>query len=115
MEPEKPSARLTIHLSASAMWHHRPAYTEIVHRAHAQGLSGASVLHGIEGYGAHMTVHHDKPSRLRGHGPCAIIVVETEDRLRAFLDTLEDILSVNGVAVLDTVLIHRPAHEIALP
>ncbi|WP_329311111.1 DUF190 domain-containing protein [Streptomyces sp. NBC_01262] len=103
------SARLTIHLSASAVWHHKPAYAEIVHRARRQGLAGASVFHGFEGYGIHLTIHHDKPSRLRAHGPCAVVVVDTEDRLRAFLGALEDILSVNGVAVLDRVEVHLPA------
>ncbi|MEU9244479.1 DUF190 domain-containing protein [Streptomyces sp. NPDC048385] len=102
------SVRLTIRLSASAMWHHRPAYAEIVHRAHDQGLAGASVFHGFEGYGTHLTIHHDKPSRLRAHGPCAVVIVDTEERLRVFLDTLEDVLCVNGVAVLDRVHVHLP-------
>lgn len=102
------AARLTIHLSASAGWHHKPAYAEIVHRAHAQALAGASVLHGFEGYGTHMKIHEDKPSRLRAHGPCAVVIVDTEERLRGFLDTLEDILSINGVAILDRVLVHAP-------
>ncbi|MFJ9542564.1 DUF190 domain-containing protein [Streptomyces sp. NPDC101225] len=106
---EETSTRLTIHLSASARWHHRPAYAEIVHRAHAQGLSGASVFHGIEGYGTHLTVHHDRPSRLRTHGPCAIVIVDTEERLHAFLATIEDILSVNGVAVLDRIRVRQPS------
>jgi PII-like signaling protein len=101
------SARLTVYLSARAVWHHKPAYAEIVHRAHKQGLAGASVLHGIEGYGIHMEIHEDRPSRLRTHGPCAVVIVDAEDPLRAFLDTLEDILSLNGVAVLDHVEIHR--------
>ncbi|MFF7639842.1 DUF190 domain-containing protein [Streptomyces canus] len=103
------SARLTIHLSMNAVWHHKPAYAEIVHRAHAAGLAGASVFHGFEGYGTHLEIHHDKPSRLRAHGPCAVVLVDTEDQLRAFLDTLEDILTVNGVAVLDKVQIRLPA------
>lgn len=48
-----------------------------------------------------MTIHEDNPSRLRAHGPCAVVILDVEERLRAFLNTLEDILSVNGVAVLD--------------
>ncbi|MEU6284380.1 DUF190 domain-containing protein [Streptomyces sp. NPDC047028] len=107
MAIEEISARLTIHLSANAVWHHKPAYAEIVHRAHRRGLAGASVFHGFEGYGTHMTIHEDKPSRLRAHGPCAVVLVDSEVRLHAFLETLEDILTVNGVAVLDRVSVHR--------
>jgi PII-like signaling protein len=109
MAPDGTSARLTIHLSASAVWRHKPAYAEIVHRAHKQGLAGASVFHGFEGYGIHLKIHQDRPSHLRTHGPCAVVIVDEEERLRAFLLTLEDILTVNGVAVLDRVRVYRPA------
>ncbi|MET8631752.1 DUF190 domain-containing protein [Streptomyces sp. NPDC004680] len=109
MALDETSARLTIHLSGNAVWHHKPAYAEIVHRARAQGMAGASVFHGIEGYGTHRMIHQDKPSRLRTHGPCAVVVVDAEERLRVFLDTLEDVLSVNGVAVLDRARIRMPA------
>ncbi|NUP64645.1 MAG: DUF190 domain-containing protein, partial [Nonomuraea sp.] len=34
------AARLTIHLDAAVVWHHRPAYAELVHRAHREGLAG---------------------------------------------------------------------------
>ncbi|MEU6497096.1 DUF190 domain-containing protein [Streptomyces sp. NPDC046984] len=106
---DETSARLTIHLSGSAVWHHKPVYAEIVHRARVQGLAGASVFHGIEGYGTHLVIHQDKPSRLRTHGPCVVVVVDVEERLRAFLDTLDDVLCVNGVAVLDRTRVQKPA------
>lgn len=102
------SARLTIHLSASAVWHHKPAYAEIVHRAHRQGLAGASVFHGFEGFGLHLKIHEDKAPRLRTQGPCMVVIVDAEEQLRAFVDTLEDILSVNGVAIIDRVQVHVP-------
>ncbi|MEU6477553.1 DUF190 domain-containing protein [Streptomyces sp. NPDC047017] len=107
MTPHEITAvRLTVHLSSGAMWHHRPAYAEIVHRAHRQGLAGATVLHGFEGYGTHLKIHHDRPARLRSHSPCAVVVVDGEAAVRAFVDSLADILSVNGVAVLDRVRVH---------
>jgi PII-like signaling protein len=40
--------RLTIMVGESDQWHHRPLFTEIVHRAHAAGLAGATVLRGSE-------------------------------------------------------------------
>jgi PII-like signaling protein len=41
------AARLTIPLDASQLWHHRPACTELVRRAHRAGLLGASVFQGV--------------------------------------------------------------------
>lgn len=105
--PGAAAARLTIHLAGDAVWHHRPAFVEIVHRACEAGLAGASVFHGVEGYGHHMRIHDERSVRLIAHGPCAVEIVDDEQRLRAFVDTLEDILSMTGVAVLKTAEIHR--------
>ena len=44
-------------MAESGQSHHRPAYTEIVHRAHAAGLAGASVFKGIEGFGRSNHIH----------------------------------------------------------
>lgn len=50
--PTARALRLTILIGESDLWHHKPVYAEIVHRAHAAGLAGASVFRGIEGFGA---------------------------------------------------------------
>ncbi|WP_369245025.1 DUF190 domain-containing protein [Streptomyces sp. R41] len=102
------AARLTIHLDAAALWHHRPAYAELVHRARREGLSGASVFHGLTGFGA----GHPRPSHLAAKGPCAVVIVDEERRLRDFLPRVEDILGeTSAVAVLDRVRIHRPVQS----
>ena len=49
--------RLTIFIGDSDMWHHKPLSAGIVHRANQQGLAGASVFHGSEGFGASSVVH----------------------------------------------------------
>ncbi|WP_151483772.1 DUF190 domain-containing protein [Streptomyces albicerus] len=103
-----PAARLTIHLPSTALWHHKPVYAEIVRRAHRAGLAGASVLHGVEGYGIHLRIHQDHPSRLLAHGPCAVVIVDDEGRVRAFLADLEDVLAVTGVAIIDRVEVYCP-------
>ena len=41
MKLEGPASRLTIFVGESDQWHHRPLYTEIVHRAHRAGIAGA--------------------------------------------------------------------------
>jgi uncharacterized protein len=47
-----PAQRITIFIGESDRYHHRPLYTEIVHRARQRGMAGASVFRGIEGFGA---------------------------------------------------------------
>ncbi|MFZ3565886.1 DUF190 domain-containing protein [Streptomyces sp. BH097] len=103
-----PAARLTVHLSSTALWHHKPAYTEVVHRAHRFGLAGATVVHGVQGFGIHLRIHDTRTARLNHHAPCAVFVIDEEARIRAFLSTLDDILAVTGVATVDRVEVYRP-------
>ncbi|EST25737.1 hypothetical protein M877_21380 [Streptomyces niveus NCIMB 11891] len=45
----QPAVRLTVLVDDTDVWHHKPVHSEIVHRAHAAGLTGASTFHGMEG------------------------------------------------------------------
>ena len=49
--------RLTIFVGEDDQWHHKPLYHEVVSRARKQGLAGASVMRGIEGFGASSRIH----------------------------------------------------------
>ena len=49
--------RLIIHIGESDHHGHTPLATEIVQRAHAAGLAGASVFRGVEGFGASNHIH----------------------------------------------------------
>ncbi|MEV0908434.1 DUF190 domain-containing protein [Streptomyces hokutonensis] len=109
--PDPLAARLTIHLDAAVLWHHRPAYAELVHRAHREGLAGASVFHGVTGFGAGdpKARHPGKVPHLGTHGPCAVVIVDEERRLRSFLPCVADVLAETAaVATLDQVRIHVP-------
>ncbi|GAA2237345.1 DUF190 domain-containing protein [Streptomyces nogalater] len=83
--------RLTVYAGENATWHHRPLYCEIVHRAHAAGLAGASVFRGIEGYGASSRIHTSRLLSLSEDLPVAVVVVDTEERIRAFLPRLGEL------------------------
>jgi PII-like signaling protein len=111
---EGPAVRLTIFVGEDDIWHHKPLYHEIVHRAHAAGLAGASVLRGIEGYGASSRVHTTRLLSLSQDLPIAIVIVDQDDRIRAFLPQLDDLVT-EGLVILDPVevirYVGRPARE----
>jgi PII-like signaling protein len=94
--------RLSIFIDESDQWHHKPLYTEIVHRAHKTGLAGASVIRGIEGYGATSRIHTSHSFRLGEDLPLLILIVDDAERVRAFLPQLDQ-LDVAGLVVLDEV------------
>ncbi|WP_259408147.1 DUF190 domain-containing protein [Streptomyces akebiae] len=95
-----PAVRLTVLIGEHDTWHHKPLYSEIVHRAHAAGLAGASVFRGIEGFGVSSVVHTARLLSLSEDLPVAVIVVDTEDRVRAFLPQLDELV-VEGLVTLD--------------
>ncbi|QCD54065.1 DUF190 domain-containing protein [Streptomyces hawaiiensis] len=92
--------RLTVFLGESDTWHHKPLYSEIVHRAHAAGLAGASVFRGIEGFGASSLIHTARLLSLSEDLPIAVVIVDTEPRVRAFLPQLDDIVT-EGLVTLE--------------
>ncbi|GAA2338242.1 DUF190 domain-containing protein [Streptomyces cuspidosporus] len=100
--------RLTVLVGESDTWHHRPLFAEVVHRAHRAGLAGASVFRGVEGFGASSVVHTSRLLSLSEDLPVAIVIVDTEERVRAFLPDLEELLGEEGLAVLDPVEVVRP-------
>src|ERR1041385_3314446 len=100
--------RLTIFIGEDDHWHHRPLYTEIVHRAHAAGLAGASVIRGIEGYGASSRIHTSRLLSLSEDLPVAIIIVDAEERVRAFLPQIEELVQ-EGLVIVDPVEVIRYA------
>ncbi|WP_433236277.1 DUF190 domain-containing protein [Streptosporangium sp. CA-135522] len=104
--------RLTIFVDDTDTWHHRPMYTEIVHRAHAAGLAGASVFRGVEGFGAGQVVHTTRLLSMADDLPVAIVIVDAEERIRAFLPRLDDLL-IEGLAVLDEVeVVHYRGRQV---
>ncbi len=102
MKLRGPAQRLTVFVGETDQWHHKPVYTEIVHRAHQAGLAGASVLRGIEGYGASQHVHTTRILSLSEDLPVAVIIVDIAERIQAFLPSLDELIT-EGLVIIDDV------------
>jgi PII-like signaling protein len=96
--------RLTIFVGESDQWHHHPVYTEVVHRAHAAGLAGASVLRGIEGFGASSLVHTSRLLSLSTDLQVAVVIVDEQEKIEAFLPQLDGLVT-EGLVILDPVTV----------
>ena len=79
-----------------------PLYMWIVRRARADGLAGATELRGLECYGAHSRLHTTKILRLSSDLPIVIEIVDTEEKIEAFLPMIDDAIS-EGLATVEKV------------
>lgn len=106
--------RLTVLIGDEDQFHHRPLYSEIVHRAHEAGLAGASVFRGIEGYGKSSHIHTTRLLSLSEDLPVAVVIVDNADAIRAFLPQLDELVT-EGLVLLDEVevvkYVGRPAPD----
>ena len=106
MKLEGAALRLTVFVGEDDRHRHKPLYTEIVHRAHTAGLAGASVFRGIEGYGASSRIHTTRLLSLSEDLPVAIVIVDTAERVRAFLPQLGELVT-EGLVIIDPVEVIR--------
>ena len=74
----------------------------IVHRIHQAGGAGATVLRGIEGFGAHSRIHTARILRLSQDLPILIEMVDTAERIDALLPTLDAMIQ-EGLVTIENV------------
>lgn len=102
MKMEGTGKLLRIFVSESDVWHGEPLYEAIVRRAKEHGLAGATVLRGIEGFGAHSRIHTARLLRMSEDLPLVIEIVDSEDRIRGVLPMLDEMVS-EGLVTLESV------------
>ncbi len=79
-------------------------YEWIVRKAREQGLAGATVLRGLEGFGAHSRVHTAKILRLSTDLPIVVEIVDSLEKIEAFLPAVDGAVR-EGLATLERVQI----------
>jgi hypothetical protein len=93
---------LRIFIGESDTWHGKPLYQAIVQRVREEGLAGATVLRGIEGFGASSRIHTARILRLSEDLPLVIEIVDTDQRIDAILPVLDEMLG-EGLVTVETV------------
>ena len=102
MKIEGTAKLVRIFLGESDRWKGQPLYVAIVEEMRKTGLAGATVFKGILGFGAHSVVHAARIVDLSSDLPIVIELVDTEERVAAFLPKLDEMLP-EGLVTLETV------------
>src|ERR1700694_3856785 len=102
MKTQATGKLLRIFVGESDRCGHQPCFTAIVEAARTAGLNGASVFRGIEGFGGHSVLHAARIFDLSTDLPVLIEIVDTEEKIRAFLPAVDGMVR-EGLVTLETV------------
>lgn len=102
---------LRIFIGESDRWHHQALYEAIVLKAREAGLAGATVLRGPMGFGANSHLHTAKILRLSMDLPIVIEIVESAEKIAAFLPQLDEMVREGLVTLEDVRVIKYRARE----
>ena len=102
MKIEGEGQLLRIFIGESDRWHGKPLYEAIVELVRKEGLAGATVLRGIEGFGADSRLHTSRILRLSEDLPVVIEIVDAPERIQAILPQLDQMVT-EGMVTLEKV------------
>jgi PII-like signaling protein len=100
---------MRIHIGESDRWHGKPLYQAIVELFRREKFSGVTVLRGVGGYGSSSVYHTEKILRLSQDLPIVVEVVESNERIKAVLPQLDQMIG-GGLVTLEKVrvILYRP-------
>jgi PII-like signaling protein len=99
------SILLRIFIGETARHHQLPLYEAIVLKARERHLAGATVLRCVMGYGKSSRLHTSKILRLSDDLPLVIEIVDSEEKINAFLPELDTMMPA-GLVTIEKVRAH---------
>ncbi len=93
---------LRIFIGESDRFDGRPLYRAIVDALRAEGLAGATVLRGIEGFGKASKLHTAHILRLSDDLPIVIECVDSSEKIEAILPKLDSMIE-GGLVTMEKI------------
>jgi PII-like signaling protein len=89
-----------IFIGESDRWHHRPLSSALVERLRKEGFAGATVFHGVAGFGARSVLHTAHVLRLSEDLPVVIEVVDGAEQIDRLIPILDEMVA-EGLVTLE--------------
>ncbi|MFY9802614.1 MAG: DUF190 domain-containing protein [Candidatus Acidiferrales bacterium] len=103
---------MRIFIGENDKWNGKPLHQALLESMRSNDIAGVTVYQGILGYGANRRIHKDSALHLSHDRPIMLSVVDTEERLRAFLPILDSMVQ-QGLVVFSDVDIIKYTHDYA--
>ena len=110
MQLPRDAVLLRIFVGEDDKFQQLPLYEAIVRKAREMELAGATVIRGVEGFGANSRIHTAKILRLSEDLPILIEIVDKEERITEILPILDEMIG-EGLITMEKVEIIKYTHE----
>jgi PII-like signaling protein len=112
LKREGKAKMMRIYIGENDKWNGKPLYEGIVNGLRAHDIAGVTVYRGILGYGANRRIHKDAALSLSHDRPILLSVVDTEEKLKAFMPILDQMVQ-QGLVVLSDADVIKYTHNYA--
>ncbi|MEX2245401.1 MAG: DUF190 domain-containing protein [Dehalococcoidia bacterium] len=114
MDITGPARLLKVYIGEADKWRGKPLSTALVERLRAEGLAGATVTRGVEGFGANSRIHTAHILRLSEDLPLVVEVVDRAERIERILPLIDEMVGDGLVTLADVDVVHY-RHSTAKP
>jgi PII-like signaling protein len=109
MKIEGEAKRVRVYIGESDHWHGKALATAIVERCRTTGLAGATVVRGIQGFGANSRIHTTSILNLSTDLPLVVEIVDSAERIDALLPLLDEMVT-EGMITVEPVHVYKYVH-----
>lgn len=99
MKLEGKAKLLRIHFGEDDKWKGKPLYRAIVEKCRELDIAGATVLRGIEGYGASTLIRRSHLLSFSHDAPVMVSVIDSGDKIDTLLAILDEMVGEGLIAV----------------
>jgi PII-like signaling protein len=110
LKREGKAKMMRIFIGENDKWNGKPLHKALIESMRTNDIAGVTVYQGILGYGANRRIHKDSALHLSHDRPMMLSVVDTEEKLRAYLPVLDDMVQ-QGLVVFSDVDVIKYTHN----
>src|ERR1700734_1555182 len=98
-----------IFIGEDRMWHHQPLHRALLERLRREGFAGATVFHGVAGFGAASVIHTTSIVDLSADLPILIEIVDDEEHMKKLIPILDEMVTGGALITMERVRVLRYA------
>jgi PII-like signaling protein len=110
MKLEGKAKMLRIHFGEDDKWKEKPLYQAIVEKCRELDIAGATVLRGIEGYGASTLIRRTHLLSFSSDAPVMVTVIDSEEKILQLLPHLDQMVQ-EGLIAISEVEVVKYVHQ----